>query len=92
MALKNALERAGQPIGANDLMIAAHALALGHTVVIDNERESSNAGHFGLRTGLGQVERTSRPDRCLAYLRDVKQGRDAQSYPQGDRAESVRLM
>ena len=29
----------GQPIGANDLLIAAHALALDLTVVTDNERE-----------------------------------------------------
>ena len=29
----------GQPIGGNDLLIAAHALALGYTVVTDNERE-----------------------------------------------------
>jgi tRNA(fMet)-specific endonuclease VapC len=35
------LERAGQPIGANDLLIAAHAVALGLTVVTDNEREFS---------------------------------------------------
>ncbi len=39
--LRARLERAGQPIGANDLLIAAHALALGHTVVTDNEREFS---------------------------------------------------
>src|ERR1700686_1033035 len=32
------LERAGQPIGANDLLIAAHAVALRLTVVTDNER------------------------------------------------------
>ena len=37
--LRARLERAGQSIGANDLLIAAHALALGHTVVTDNERE-----------------------------------------------------
>jgi tRNA(fMet)-specific endonuclease VapC len=35
------LERAGHAIGANDLLIAAHALALGHTMVTDNEREFS---------------------------------------------------
>jgi tRNA(fMet)-specific endonuclease VapC len=35
------LERAGHSIGANDLLIAAHALALGHTMVTDNEREFS---------------------------------------------------
>jgi tRNA(fMet)-specific endonuclease VapC len=35
------LERDGRSIGANDLLIAAHALALGHTIVTDNEREFS---------------------------------------------------
>jgi len=33
------LEARGLPIGANDLLIAAHALSLGHVVVTDNERE-----------------------------------------------------
>jgi tRNA(fMet)-specific endonuclease VapC len=33
------LEKAGRMIGANDLLIAAHALALGHTLVTDNERD-----------------------------------------------------
>ena len=32
-------EQIGQPIGANDLLIAARALALDLTVVTDNERE-----------------------------------------------------
>src|ERR1039458_8270672 len=31
--LRAQLERTGRPIGANDLLIAAHALALAHTVV-----------------------------------------------------------
>ena len=39
--LRAALERAGTPIGANDLLIAAQALTLGHTLVTDNEREFS---------------------------------------------------
>ena len=39
--LRARLERAGRSIGANDLLIAAHALALGHTVVTDNVREFS---------------------------------------------------
>jgi len=38
-SLRSLLERAGKPIGANDLLIAAQALALGHTIVTDNERE-----------------------------------------------------
>ena len=35
------LQRTGKPIGGNDLLIAAHALALGHTLVTDNEKEFS---------------------------------------------------
>jgi tRNA(fMet)-specific endonuclease VapC len=35
------LEAAGQMIGGNDLLIAAHAMALGLTLVTDNEREFS---------------------------------------------------
>ena len=36
---RNRLESLGQPIGGNDLLIAAQALALGYIVVTDNERE-----------------------------------------------------
>jgi tRNA(fMet)-specific endonuclease VapC len=39
--LRADLERSGRPIGPNDLLIAAHALALGCTLVTDNEREFS---------------------------------------------------
>jgi tRNA(fMet)-specific endonuclease VapC len=39
--LRADLERKGRPIGPNDLLIAAHALALGCTLVTDNEREFS---------------------------------------------------
>ena len=34
-----ALERQGQPIGPNDMLIAAHALSLGLVLVSDNVRE-----------------------------------------------------
>ena len=37
--LRTRLEQAGTPIGANDLLIAAQALALGYTIVTDNEKE-----------------------------------------------------
>jgi tRNA(fMet)-specific endonuclease VapC len=37
--LRTTLERAGTPIGANDLLIAAQGLALGYTVVTDNDNE-----------------------------------------------------
>jgi tRNA(fMet)-specific endonuclease VapC len=36
--LRAELEKAGRPIGGNDLLIAAHAMTLGHTLVTDNER------------------------------------------------------
>ncbi|HEY5722055.1 MAG TPA: type II toxin-antitoxin system VapC family toxin [Allosphingosinicella sp.] len=37
--LRWALERNGRPIGANDMLIAAQALALDRTLVSDNQRE-----------------------------------------------------
>jgi tRNA(fMet)-specific endonuclease VapC len=37
--LRAHLERSGTPIGPNDMLIAAHALALGLVVVSGNERE-----------------------------------------------------
>jgi tRNA(fMet)-specific endonuclease VapC len=40
-ALRDRLERAGKMIGGNDLLVAAHAVALGCTVVTNNEREFS---------------------------------------------------
>ena len=33
------LERGGTPVGGNDLLIAAHAVALARTIVTDNEGE-----------------------------------------------------
>jgi tRNA(fMet)-specific endonuclease VapC len=44
--LRAALERRGMPIGGNDMLIAAHAMALGCTMVTDNVRE------FGRVEGL----------------------------------------
>jgi tRNA(fMet)-specific endonuclease VapC len=37
--LRARLEQSGKLIGANDLLIAAQALSLGHVLVTDNERE-----------------------------------------------------
>ena len=37
--VRTRLEQAGMPIGGNDLLIAAHALSLGCTIVTDNEAE-----------------------------------------------------
>lgn len=51
-SLRFLLERAGKPIGANDLLIAAHALALGHTIVTDNEREFARVRGLQLENWL----------------------------------------
>jgi tRNA(fMet)-specific endonuclease VapC len=40
-ALRARMEEIGQSVGANDLFVAAHALALRCTLVTDNEREFS---------------------------------------------------
>ena len=45
--VRAALERQGTPIGALDLLIAAHALSLGVTLVTNNPREFSRVS--GLR-------------------------------------------
>ena len=37
--IRTQLEQIGRPIGGNDLLIAAQAVALGYTIVTDNEAE-----------------------------------------------------
>jgi tRNA(fMet)-specific endonuclease VapC len=37
--LRTRLEQAGRPIGANDMLIAAQTIALGYTIIADNEKE-----------------------------------------------------
>ena len=39
--VRSSLEKRGEIIGGNDLLIAAHALSLGWTLVTNNEREFS---------------------------------------------------
>jgi len=50
--LRTELERAGKPIGANDLLIAAHALALSCILVTDNEKEFVRVPHLKLENWL----------------------------------------
>lgn len=47
-ALRAELERSGLPIGALDTQIAAHALALGCTLVTNNTREFARIGGLAL--------------------------------------------
>jgi tRNA(fMet)-specific endonuclease VapC len=50
--LRARLERAGRSIGANDLLIAAHTLTLGHTLVTDNEHEFSRLDDLRIENWL----------------------------------------
>lgn len=51
-ALRAELEAAGTPIGAYDLLIAAHALSLGYTLVTDNEREFKRVSRLRVENWL----------------------------------------
>ena len=46
------LQRAGTPIGPNDLLIAAHTLALGLTLVTANVEEFSRVPHLPIENWL----------------------------------------
>lgn len=50
--LRARLERAGRTIGANDMLIAAHALALDLTLVTANEREFSRIPNLRIENWL----------------------------------------
>jgi tRNA(fMet)-specific endonuclease VapC len=54
--LRTRLEQAGTPIGANDLLIAAQALALGCVLVTDNEGEFSRVEGLPLQNWLRSPE------------------------------------
>jgi tRNA(fMet)-specific endonuclease VapC len=54
--IRTDLERAGTPIGANDLLIAAHALALDCTLVTDNQNEFKRVAKLRLENWLKQAE------------------------------------
>ena len=50
--LRARLEAAGKRIGGNDMLIAAHALSLGHTIVTDNERDFSRIDGIAVENWL----------------------------------------
>ena len=54
-AIRCALEASGTPIGANDLLIAAHARAIGLTLVTDNEKEFRRVPQLKLANWLARV-------------------------------------
>lgn len=51
-AVRAALEKAGTPIGANDTLIAAHALSLELTLVTDNVGEFSRVSGLNVENWL----------------------------------------
>jgi tRNA(fMet)-specific endonuclease VapC len=50
--IRTHLEKIGRPIRANDLLIAAQALALGHILVTDNESEFARIPRLHLENWL----------------------------------------
>lgn len=50
--IRGNLEAAGRPIGGNDLLIAAHALTLGHTLVTANTAEFARIAGLALQNWL----------------------------------------
>jgi tRNA(fMet)-specific endonuclease VapC len=52
--LRAQLEQAGMPIGANDLLIAAQAIALDCTIVTDNEKEFAHIENLPRENWLRQ--------------------------------------
>jgi tRNA(fMet)-specific endonuclease VapC len=55
--LRWALESAGTPIGPNDLLIAAHALDMGLTLVTNNVREFSRIKDLRVENWLDRSEK-----------------------------------
>ncbi|GFE72544.1 type II toxin-antitoxin system VapC family toxin [Novosphingobium sp. TCA1] len=53
--LRKDLEQQGKPIGANDMLIAAHALSLGATLVTDNVREFERVAGLAMTNWLREV-------------------------------------
>ena len=50
--LRNHLEKAGTPIGPNDMLIAAQTLSLGLTLITSNEREFSRVPGLSIENWL----------------------------------------
>jgi tRNA(fMet)-specific endonuclease VapC len=50
--IRSDLERTGQPIGGNDMLIAAHALAMDLTLITDNESEFARIGELRIENWI----------------------------------------
>jgi tRNA(fMet)-specific endonuclease VapC len=56
--IRTDLEQQGKPIGGNDLLIAAHSLSLGLTLVTDNVREFSRVSNLKVENWLKPDEKS----------------------------------
>jgi len=56
--VRTRLEQAGKPIGANDMLIAAQTIALGYTIITDNEKNLPGSRIFLTRIGCAKAERS----------------------------------
>lgn len=66
------LERAGMPIGVNDLHIAAHARSEGLTLVTNNEREFVRVPALQIENWLRDIEKNKNSDKRTVAKRTGK--------------------
>jgi predicted nucleic acid-binding protein len=66
--IRNRLERARRSIGPNNLLIAAHARALGLTLMPDNMREFSRVPRFAVKNWLSADTSTSKNSSSTSSL------------------------
>jgi tRNA(fMet)-specific endonuclease VapC len=71
-SIRAALERAGTPIGVNDLHIAAHARSEGLTLVTNNEREFVRVPALQIENWLRDVEKKKPSDKRNLAKKTVK--------------------
>ena len=71
-SIRAALERAGTPIGVNDLHIAAHARSEGLTLVTNNEREFVRVPALQIENWLRDVEEKKISGKRTAEKKIVK--------------------
>ncbi len=71
-SIRAALERAGTPIGVNDLHIAAHARSEGLTLVTNNEREFVRVPALQIENWLRDIEKKKKSGKRIAETKIVK--------------------
>jgi tRNA(fMet)-specific endonuclease VapC len=75
--IRATLEKMGTPIGAYDLMIAAHALSLGLVLVTNNEREFNRVPGLKIENWVTQSLKPSRQGWEEQFKKIAEEGDDA---------------